>query len=275
MEKYDVLIIGGGPAGMSAGINVMARNRSVAIISNPIEENPLWKSDMVDNHLGMPRQTGAEMLTAMRTHAEQKGVKFITGKALSAVETGTGFYVSVGMEVYESSAIILATGVARSKKFVGEAEFLGNGVSYCATCDAFAYRGKKVGVVGYTATAEEECKFLEQMGCKVTYFNKPKQCELYGDTKITSIKCDGVTEDIDGVFILRPTMAPTDLFPTLATENGYIVTNKNMETNIKNVFSAGDCTGLPLQVSKAVGEGLIAGQSAGKIMKLLRSEITA
>ncbi len=266
MEKYDVVIVGGGPAGMSAGINVVARNKSVAIVSNPLEENPLWKSELVDNHIGMPKQTGAEMLTAMRNHAEQSGVKFISGKALSAVAIENGFYISVGMEVIECATVILATGVARSKKFEGEEKYLGNGVSYCATCDAFAFRNKRVAVVGYTPSAKEEATFLEQMGCKVSYFDKPKKCVIEGEEKLERIICDGQSAEVDGVFILRPTLAPTDLFPTLKLANGYIKTDKNMQTNISKVYAAGDCTGQPLQVSKAVGEGLIAGQHAAKTL---------
>ncbi|MFI3228931.1 MAG: hypothetical protein R3Y23_02035 [Bacillota bacterium] len=91
MEKYDVLILGGGPAGLSAGINVMARNKTALIISNPIAENPLWQSDLVDNHIGMPKQTGSEMLQNMHNHAVANGVHFMEGRALSAVAVSDGF----------------------------------------------------------------------------------------------------------------------------------------------------------------------------------------
>ncbi len=264
MSNYDVLVLGGGPAGLSAALNVRARNKSVLVISNPIEENPLWKSDLVDNHLGMPAQSGAEMLTAMQAHAKANGVDFMVGKALTTMAMETSFFVSVGSDVVEGSAVILAAGVARAKKFEGEELFLGRGVSYCATCDAFAYRGKTVAVLGYTPTAKEEAVFLEKVGCTVHYFDKPKKCTLQGDNALSSVTCDGQTVEVAGAFILRPTMAPTDLFPTLALEGNYIAVNRNMETNIPGVFAAGDCTGAPLQVSKAVGEGLVAGQKAAQ-----------
>lgn len=262
MGQYDVVVLGGGPAGLSAAVNVRARNQSVLVVSNPLEENPLWKSHLVDNHVGMGNQSGAQMLQTMADHAKANGVEFMDGKALTTMAVGDGFFVSVGSDVVEGRAIVLAAGVARSKKFAGEEAFIGKGVSYCATCDAFAYRGKTVAVVGYTPSAQHEAEFLERVGCIVHYFDKPKTCVLAGETTLQSITCDDVTIPVDGAFILRPTMAPTDLFPELALDGGYVEVNRNMETNLNGVFAAGDCTGGPLQVSKAVGEGLVAGQKA-------------
>ena len=84
--SYDVLVIGGGPAGLSAAVNVRARGRSALVVSNPLEENPLWRAEKVDNYLGLPGLSGAEMLAAMRRHAEQAGVDFLAGKVLNAVQ---------------------------------------------------------------------------------------------------------------------------------------------------------------------------------------------
>ena len=260
--SYDVLVIGGGPAGLSAAVNVRARGRSVLVVSNPLEENPLWPSERVDNYLGMPGVSGREMLTAMRRHAAASGAEFVEGKALSAVQASGVWYVSVGTEMYNARAAVLAAGVARGKKFPGEAELLGRGVSYCATCDGMLYRGKQVAVLGYTDTARREAEFLREIGCSVTYFHKPRQCTIQGEKTVESITCDGETAEVSGVFLLRPTMAPTDLFPGLAVENGYVAVDRRMATNLPGLFAAGDCTGGPLQVAKAVGEGLIAGQSA-------------
>ena len=178
--SYDVLVIGGGPAGLSASINVRARGRSALVVSNPLEENPLWRAEKVDNYLGLPGLSGAEMLAAMRRHAEQAGVEFLAGKVLNAVQMPDAWYVSVGPDMYNARAVVLAAGVARGKKFAGEAELLGRGVSYCATCDGMLYRGKPVAVVGYTDTARQEAEFLQKIGCSVTYFDRPKQCENPG-----------------------------------------------------------------------------------------------
>ena len=260
--SYDVLVIGGGPAGMSAALNVRARGGRVLVVSNPLEENPLWRSKLVDNHLGMPGLSGKEMLTQFRRHAEAAGAEFREGKVLSTVQAGDDWYVSIGSDMEHAKALVLAAGVARGKKFPGEAELLGRGVSYCATCDGMLYRGKPVAVVGYTDTARQEAEFLQKIGCSVTYFDRPKQCEIRGDGRVESVTCDGRTIPAEGVFILRPTMAPTELFPGLAVEQGYVTVDRRMATSLPGLFAAGDCTGGPLQVSKAVGEGLIAGQSA-------------
>ena len=123
--SYDVLVIGGGPAGLSASINVRARGRSALVVSNPLEENPLWRAEKVDNYLGLPGLSGAEMLAAMRRHAEQAGVEFLAGKVLNAVQMPDAWYVSVGPDMYNARAVVLAAGVARGKKFAGEAELLG------------------------------------------------------------------------------------------------------------------------------------------------------
>ena len=260
--SYDVLVIGGGPAGLSAAINVRARGRSVLVVSNPLEENPLWRAEKVDNYLGMPGLSGAELLTAMRRHGERSGAEFLTGKVLNAVRMPDAWYVSVGPEMYNARAVVLAAGVARGKKFPGETELLGRGVSYCATCDGMLYRGKAVAVVGFSDTARQEAEFLQRIGCAVTYFDRPRQCEIHGWEQVESVTCEGQTAVVEGVFILRPTMAPTELFPGLTVEQGYVAVDRRMATNLPGLFAAGDCTGGPLQVSKAVGEGLIAGQSA-------------
>lgn len=261
---YDAAIIGGGPAGLSAAVNLRARGKSVLVISNPPEDNPLWKAERVDNHLGLPALTGQEMMATFRSHAEEAGAEFMEGKVLTAARYGENWYLGVGMEMVEASAVILAAGVARGRKFPGEEEYLGRGVSYCATCDGMLYRERPVAVLGYSDSARREADFLREIGCRVTYFHRPRTYEIRGEQLVTSVVCDGEELAVDGVFILRPTVAPTELFPGLAAENGYVTVDRQMQTNIPGLFAAGDCTGTPLQVSKAVGEGLVAGQSAAK-----------
>ena len=259
---YDVLVIGGGPAGLSAALNIRARGRSVLVVSNPLEENPLWRAEKVDNYLGLPGVTGAELLQTMRRHAENAGAEFRTGKVLNAMPMGDSWFVSIGPDMENARAVVLAAGVARGKKFPGEAEFLGRGVSYCATCDGMLYRGKPVAVLGYSDTARREAEFLESIGCAVTYFDRPGSCVIEGSSTVERVTCGGVTVEVAGVFLLRPTMAPADLFPGLDVENGYVKVDRRMAASLPGVFAAGDCTGGPLQVSKAAGEGLVAGQSA-------------
>ena len=191
---------------------------------------------------------------------------------------GDTFYLSIGSEMEQARAIILATGVVWANKYPGEAEYLGRGVSYCATCDGMLYRGKEVVVVGKAADAPQEANYLQELGCKVTYVSdkapdglrpdipyvKAPKVEITGSSKVESIRAGSTTIPCEGVFILRPSVAPADLLPGLALEGGYIQVDRDMATNVPGVFAAGDCTGLPLQVSKAVGEGLVAGLRAAE-----------
>ena len=262
--SYDVIVIGGGPAGLSAAVNIRARGRTALVVSNPPEENPLWKAQRLDNHLGMPGMSGAELLTAFRRHAEEAGAAFREGKVLSALRAGETWYVSIGSEMEQSAALVLAAGISRGKKVPGEAELLGRGVSYCATCDGMLYRGRPVAVVGYTDTARREADYLREIGCQVRYYHRPKTCEIIGGKTVEAVVCDGERAAVDGVFLLRPTVAPGDLFPGLAVEEGYVRVDRAMAASLPGLFAAGDCTGGPLQISKAVGEGLVAGQSAAR-----------
>ena len=259
---YDVIVVGGGPAGLSAALNVRARGKTVLVVSNPPEENPLWRAERVENYLGLPGVSGAELLTAFRRHAEEAGAGFLEGRALSALRSGESWYVAVENNMVQAGAVVLAAGAVRGKKIPGEAELLGRGVSYCATCDGMLYRGKRVAVLGYSPSARKEAAFLEEIGCQVVYFDRPRDASIQGAERVESVTCGGVTEQVEGAFLLRPAMAPGDLFPGLALEGGYVAVDREMRTNLPGVFAAGDCTGGPLQVSKAAGEGLIAGQKA-------------
>jgi len=259
---YDVIVVGGGPAGLSAALNVRARGKSALVVSNPLEENPLWRAERVDNCLGLPGLSGKELLTVLHSHAASAGTEFREGRALSALRSGRDWYISVGPDMVQGKAVVLAAGAVRGKKLPGEAELLGRGLSYCATCDGMLYRGKRVAVLGWSPSAKKEAEFLEEIGCQVVYFDKPKDCAIQGQGKVEAVVCGGVTERVEGVFLLRPAMAPGDLFPGLAVEGGFVAVGRDMAANLPGVFAAGDCTGGPLQVSKAIGEGQIAGQKA-------------
>jgi len=259
---YDVIVIGGGPAGLSAALNVRARGRTALVVSNPLEENPLWRAERVDNCLGLPGLSGAELLSALRRHAVSSGAELREGRALSGLRSGADWYVSIGSEMALAKALVLAAGAIRGKKLPGEAELLGRGVSYCPTCDGMLYRGRRVAVLGWTLSAAREADYLREIGCEVVYFERPRDCAIQGLEKVEAVTCGGVRSSVEGVFLLRPAMAPGDLLPGLAMEGGYVKTDRDMATNLPGVFAAGDCTGGPLQVSKAIGEGQVAGQKA-------------
>ena len=275
---YDVVVVGGGPAGLSAAVQARTRNKSVLVVSGDVRDNPLWKARLVNNYLGMPGLSGREMLEAFQKHAREVGVEEINGRVLNIMPAGGSFYLGIGSQVEEARAVILATGVVRAAQLPGEAEYLGRGVSYCATCDGMLYRGKEVAVLGMAADAPEEANYLQELGCKVTYisdrqpeglrkdiaFRRGFKRQVVGGQSVEAVEVDGERLPCAGVFILRPSLAPVQLLPGLALEGGYIAVDRNMATNLPGVFAAGDCTGTPLQVSKAVGEGLVAGHRAAE-----------
>ena len=273
--KYDIIVLGSGPAGLSAAVTARGRNKSVLVIGNRWQDSPLARAERVDNYLGMPGMTGMEMLEAFQRHAQEMGVEQVTGKVLSIMEW-EGFTLTVGSQLYQGSALILAPGVVRQAKFPGEETYLGRGVSYCATCDGMLYRNKPVAVVGRSKDAPHEAAYLKSIGCQVVYvapkrpeelaedipFLQAAKLAVKGEQTVTALEADGADIPVNGVFILREAVAPGDLLPGLTLEKGTIQVDRSMATSVPGVFAAGDATGAPLQVSKAVGEGLIAALSA-------------
>jgi thioredoxin reductase (NADPH) len=280
---YDLVIIGAGPAGLSAAITARARNKEVLVVSNKPQLSPLATSHHVDNYPGVPQTSGIALLEEMVAQAHSLGAQFRYERIISVLPMGEYFSVTTGSDVLEARAVILATGTQFAQPFAGEAEFLGRGVSYCATCDGMLYRTSTVCVVGLNSESVEEANFLAELGAKVVYLAKKTPAglvdsilveegtvtEITGDVmgvtalafkskdseKIESIPCNGV-------FILRPSIAPDALIPGLELDDGFIVVDKQMRTNIPGIFAAGDCTGKPLQIAKSVGEGQQATFSA-------------
>lgn len=272
---YDLIVLGSGPAGLSAALGARGRGKTVLVIGNRWQDSPLAKAELVDNYLGMPGVNGTEMLQRFTEQVQQAGAEFVTGRAVSLMAYN-GFMVTVGSDFYQGQALILAPGVIRAAKYPGEGEYLGRGVSYCATCDGMLYRNKPIAVVGRGHEAPQEANYLQSIGCQVTYvankrpeelkadipFVKGNRLEIKGEQTVTALLADGEEIPCAGVFILRDAVAPADLLPQLETEKGVIKVDRTMATNVEGVFAAGDCTGQPLQIAKAVGEGHIAALSA-------------
>lgn len=272
---WDIIVLGSGPAGLAAAVAARGRNKSVLVIGNRWQDSPLAKAERVDNYPGLLGRTGLEMLEEFHRHALELGTEFVVGRGLSLL-AWNGFSITVGAQVYQGQSLILAPGVVRSAKYPGEAEYLGRGVSYCATCDGMLYRNKPVTVVGLTPDAPQEANYLNSLGCQVTYVSPHRPQGLHeeipyiqagrlavkGEQTVTGLEADGALLPCSGVFILRRAVAPTDLLPALETDGGVIKVDRRMATNVPGVFAAGDCTGGHLQVSKAVGEGHVAALSA-------------
>lgn len=272
---YDIVVLGSGPAGLAAAVAARGRNKSVLVLGNRWQDSPLAKAERVDNYPGLPGRTGLELLETLHRHAGELGAEFVVGKVLSLL-AWEGFSLTVGSQVYQGKALVLAPGVVRAAKYPGEGEYLGRGVSYCATCDGMLYRNKPVIVVGLSPDAPQEANYLRGLGCQVVYtspqrpqgldgdipYVKAGKLAVKGEKTVTGLEVDGALLPCAGVFILRRAVAPTDLLPALATKEGAIQVDRRMATNLPGVFAAGDCTGGPLQVSKAVGEGHVAALSA-------------
>lgn len=282
--SYEIAVIGSGPAGLSAAVQARQRGKSVVVIGGNDRDGALYKTERVDNYLGFYAISGRELLERFADHARTMGVERMQGRVLNILPMGGTFYLSVGSEMVEARAVVLTPGVARAAKFPGEAEHLGAGVSYCATCDGMLYRGRRVVVVGKSAESAEEAAFLQRLGCLVTFvadrrpaelpeeipFVRSNRVEILGEGSVTAVRAGGEEIPCEGVFLLRPAIPPADLLPALALEDGFIRVDRNMATNLPGVFAAGDCTGQPLQIAKAVGEGLVAGQRAAEYVDAAR-----
>ena len=261
-DRYDVVIIGGGIAGVSAALTCRSRGKSTAVVANGSETSSLYKAEAIANYPGILSASGKEIAELLEKQLEQSGAELIRGKALSVMPIGADFGVAVGSEFCMCSAVILSPGITREKLYPGEGEFLGRGVSYCATCDGMLYRGKTVAIIGSGKEAEHDASFLESIGCSVLRFSKPLRYEIRGGLKADTLVAGGEEHSVDGVFIIKDTVSVTKLVPGLDYAEGGIVVDRQMRTGVPGVFAAGDCTGKPYQLAKAAGEGNVAALSA-------------
>ena len=271
---YDVIIVGGGPAGISAALTLRARGKQTAIVGKGAAQSSLAKAERIENYPGVPSVSGKALLEIMTEQARAQSVEFIEEKALSAMPMGDMLFVSAGQNVLETRALILAGGVSRGKALPGEAELLGAGVSYCATCDGMLYRGKRVAVLGYAADAPEEAEFLRGVGCEVLYYDGKdvRGAVIHGEGRVEALEIGGETVPVDGVFVLRDSVSPEAFLPGLALDGSHIATQRDLSTNIPGVFAAGDCVGTPYQITKAVGDGNVAALSAVKYLDELKKK---
>lgn len=275
---FDVIVIGSGPAALSAALNCRQRNKTVQVLGRSLDSSLLFAAEKVDNYLGLPDVDGEELLNRFYKHAMANGVLFRECRVTQILSMGEHYAVNAENEFLEAKAIILALGISKSKGITGEMEYLGKGVSYCATCDGMLYRNKKVVVVSENEEGEAEANFLADICAEVIYIplyknisylkenvvvkeGKPKAV-LGIDGRLSELQLEGESIPCDGLFFAKNSLPPESLLFGLETEGKNIVVNRNMETNLPNVFAAGDCTGAPYQIAKAVGEGLVAGLAA-------------
>lgn len=278
----DLLIVGGGAAGCAAALTARKRNLDTVMIY--AGDGALGKAHLIDNYPGTGAMEGKAMLDAMRRQAKEMGVDLRQALATKILPTGGGFSVLAGNDILEAKAVLLACGVARVKTLENEEALLGQGVSYCATCDGMFYKGKEMLVVGASEEAVEEANYLAELG-HVIYFSETKH-DLSGLSSAITVReekpaavrrengrmvlsAGGRDFAADGIFVMRPVVAMTQLLPELDTEKGAVKVDKDMATNVPGVYAAGDMTGNPLQVAKAVGEGNIAALAIANYLKKL------
>ena len=277
MERYDIAIIGTGPAGVSAALTAKNRNKSILLLGSRQMSEKVAKAHEIRNYPGLPFVKGEDLAAAFRNQLEQMEIP-VTEQRIGAVYAmGDYFALQAGEEMLEARTVILATGVVMAKTLPGEDQYLGRGVSYCATCDAPLYRGRTAAVIGYSPREEAEAAFLAGVCSKVTYFpmykdetDLPENVEVIRETPEEILKretglavktADGEYA-ADGVFVLREAVAPSQLVPGLETDGAHVKVNRRMETNLPGLFACGDLTGTPYQYVKAAGEGNVAAISA-------------
>lgn len=274
---YDVIVIGSGPAGITAAIYAKRRNLSILVISKG--NGTLQKAEKIDNYYGFENGISAkELYVNGIKQAKNLGIDFIEDEVIN-IEYINQFTIETVNSKYEAKAVILATGVSRNVPNIkGIKEFEGKGVSYCAVCDSFFYKGKDVAVLGDGNYAIHEFETLKPIASSVTILtngntmvenrdssievNSKKIREFRGDTKLEEVEFeDNTIQNLNGVFIAMGTASSSDLARKIGAriENNNIIVNENMETTVPGLFACGDCTGGLLQISKAVYEGAKAG----------------
>ncbi|MBU3196787.1 NAD(P)/FAD-dependent oxidoreductase [Clostridium algidicarnis] len=277
MQRYDIAIIGSGPAGLSAAINAKIRNKNVIVFGYEDFSSKLIKAPKINNYLGFYDISGLELKEKFKEHIESMNIEITYERVNNIYAMGEYFSIMVNETIYEAKSVIVATGIEYTKPLKGEEEFLGKGVGYCATCDAPLYRNKVVTVIGYNKEAEEEANYVSELASKLYYIPMYKSnyelrdgIEIVEDRPIDIIGKDRVEKlilssrqlETDGLFILKDSISPAQLVPGLLMEEGHIKVDRTMKTNIEGCFAAGDCIGRPYQYIKASGEGLIAALSA-------------
>lgn len=289
---YDCIIIGKGPAGITAGIYIKRANKNVLVIGK--DGGALERAEKIENYYGIESITGKELIQKGIEQAKKLGIEVVTDEVTKVgyvVEGQANYKVNTRNSEYLTKTLILATGASRKRPNIkGIQEYEGKGVSYCAICDAFFYKNKDVAVLGEGDYAFAEASELLPVAKSVTLLTNGKEpvenrsieaekieinqkeiVEFRGDTTIAEVAFSDATKlDIQGVFIAIGTASSRDLAKKLGAlvENNQIVVNEKMQTNVPALYACGDCTGGLLQIGKAVHEGIIAGLEVIKFLKV-------
>lgn len=274
---YDVAIIGTGPAGISAAINLKLHNKEFIWFGSKALSDKVQKSEKIANYPGVAMVSGEELNKKFLSQIDELGIEITEKMVTNIGSTRRCYMLLADNEIYEAKAVILATGAGAAKGLEGEERLLGHGVSYCATCDGFLYKNKTIAIFCGAERFEHEVKYLAEIADKVYLYTpyasdglsidnvekleKPIK-EVCGENKAEAIcLTDGQKINVDGVFFMRNAVRPAALMNSLEMEGAHIKVDRSCATNKKGCFACGDCTGRPYQLTKAVGEGNIAAHS--------------
>lgn len=279
---HDIIIIGTGPAGISAALSAKARNMDFLWFGTKQLSPKIEKAERIMNYPGLSDVTGKEMQQILQRQITEAQLEILEERVDSVFCMGKYYIACVNEKMYEAKSVILAMGVNGVKEIPGEMKFLGKGVSYCVTCDGMLYKGKKTAVICTDPAQEEEITYLADLAEQVTVFTPYDGCSirknnvihiqgyperLEGRERVDSVWCRGKQTKTDGVFILKESASPSALLPGLQVKEGHIEVDRMQRTNMEGCFAAGDCTGRPYQYAKAVGEGNVALHSAIAYLK--------
>lgn len=276
-NRYDIAVVGSGPAGLSAAINAKIRNKNIILFGNSELSNKILKAPKINNYLGLESITGEHLKDKFLSHLKAMDIEITAERINNIYAMGDYFTLMANDKTYKAAAVIIAAGVEFSKPLEGEMEFLGRGVGYCATCDAPLYKGKTVTVIGYNKESAEEANFISELVNKVKFvpmfkenFKMNSNVEIVNGVPITIQGTNKVDKLIlkdreiitDAVFILKDSVRPEQLVPGLEMDEMHIKVNRKMETNLPGLYAAGDITGKPYQYMKSAGEGQVASLNA-------------
>ena len=288
---YDTAIIGAGPAGVSAALNLQIHQKRFIWIGRRDLSDKLRRAERISNYPGFTDVPGERLNAAFLGQIEAMGIEITEAMVNAILPMGDHYALMAGPDFYEARTLILTTGVNQTATLAGETDYVGRGVSYCATCDGGLYRGRSIAVLCGNARFEGEARFLASLAGRVfffPYYKNPgvtgdniespagRPVGVLGDERVTGLRLNtGDTLEVDGVFCLRDAIALDALLPGLRTEDGHIAVDRAMATSLPGVYAAGDCTGRPYQYAKAVGEGNVAAHSAIEFLDSANAESSA
>ncbi len=286
MKRYDIAIIGSGPAGLEAAINAKIRNKKIILFGSASLSQKITAAPRIGNYLGFPEITGKQLQQRFLEHLERMEISIQEERINAVYSMGSYFALAGHRNNYEAEAVIVATGIENAKPFEGEERLLGKGVGYCATCDAPLYRGKTVCVIGYNEEAEQDANFVAELAGQIYYIPmKPvhnkldhritvledRPMAILGDDRVTHLHMKSHSIPTDAVFILRDSVSPSYLVPGIEMEDGFIKVDMHMQTSLPGLFAAGDCTGKPHQYMRAAGQGQTAALNAAAYLDRRRA----